>query len=114
MALLRRLHGSYWRAMRHVGALPGKWFGELALFVYMLHVSTERHRYRAVDVQALAAAAPPPPPAWISPSVATRPHPTTVAPRDPHLIPSTTTVSTCMLMACRHCCACTCPSSRAT
>ena len=51
--LLRRLHGSYWRAMRHISAFPGKWFGELALFVYMLHIDADRDRYRAVDVQEL-------------------------------------------------------------
>lgn len=51
--LLRTLHGSYWQAMRHISTLPGKWFGELALFVYMLHIDADRRRYLAVDVQTL-------------------------------------------------------------
>ena len=51
--LLRQLYGSYWAAMRHVATLPGKWFGELALFVFMLHIDPDRHRYTAVDVQSL-------------------------------------------------------------
>ena len=51
--LMRRLHGSYWRAMHRISTLPGKWFGELALFVYMLHIAADRLRYHAVDVQAL-------------------------------------------------------------
>ena len=50
---LRRAYGSYWRAMEAVGARPGKWFGELALYVFMLHVHTGRRRYAAVDAQGL-------------------------------------------------------------
>ena len=50
---LRRAYGSYWHAMEAVGARPGKWFGELALYVFMLHIHTGRRRYAAVDAQGL-------------------------------------------------------------
>ena len=50
---LRRAYGSYWSAMEAVGAHAGKWFGELALYVFMLHVHPGRRRYAAVDAQGL-------------------------------------------------------------
>ena len=53
VAALRRAYGSYWSAMEAVTANAGKWFGELALYVFMLHVHSGRRRYAAVDAQGL-------------------------------------------------------------
>ena len=53
VAALRRAYGSYWSAMEAVSANAGKWFGELALYVFMLHVHSGRRRYAAVDAQGL-------------------------------------------------------------
>ena len=50
---LRSAYGSYWRAMEAVGSRPGKWFGELALYVFMLHIHPGRRRYTAINVQGL-------------------------------------------------------------
>ena len=61
----RSRHGSYWRSVLKlavsnnplndlVGSDPARvWFGELALFVFMLHVHPKRANYLPTDAQAL-------------------------------------------------------------
>lgn len=53
VSALRRAYSSYWRAMEVVSARPGKWFGELALYVFMLHIHPGRGRFAAVNAQDL-------------------------------------------------------------